>query len=199
ANMQCFTCKCSVVGDKGVGKTSMIITSATSQFPSEYVPNTCDPKEITGKIGTEDFMLQLIDLPVPLEYDRLRPPAYPSYDGYLICFSVIDPASFENVETKWLREAPSYIYNSSTPFVLIGTKADLRTDPDVVEKLAKNGSAPVTFKQGTMLAKKTKALKYIECSALTHENLASLPTELVSALQEQYLKRTKKKRECQVL
>ncbi len=34
------------------------------------------------------------------DYDRLRPLSYPSTDVFLICFSVMNPASFTNVKTK---------------------------------------------------------------------------------------------------
>ena len=34
------------------------------------------------------------------DYDRLRPLSYPQTDVFLVCFSVISPASFENVKEK---------------------------------------------------------------------------------------------------
>ena len=34
------------------------------------------------------------------DYDRLRPLSYPQTDVFLVCFSVITPASFENVKEK---------------------------------------------------------------------------------------------------
>ena len=34
------------------------------------------------------------------DYDRLRPLSYPQTDVFLICFSLVSPASFENVRTK---------------------------------------------------------------------------------------------------
>lgn len=34
------------------------------------------------------------------DYDRLRPLSYPQTDVFLICFSVVNPASFENVRAK---------------------------------------------------------------------------------------------------
>ena len=42
---------------------------------------------VSKKIGQED-------------YDRLRPLSYPQTDVFLVCFSVISPASFENVREK---------------------------------------------------------------------------------------------------
>ena len=40
------------------------------------------------------------------DYDRLRPLSYPQTDVFLVCFSVVSPASFENVKEKvcWLEK-----------------------------------------------------------------------------------------------
>ena len=35
------------------------------------------------------------------DYDRLRPLSYPQTDVFLICFSIVNPVSFENVRNKW--------------------------------------------------------------------------------------------------
>lgn len=37
------------------------------------------------------------------DYDRLRPLSYPQTDVFLVCFSLVSPASFENVKTKVMR------------------------------------------------------------------------------------------------
>ncbi len=34
------------------------------------------------------------------DYDRLRPLSYPQTDVFLVCFSSVSPASFENVKEK---------------------------------------------------------------------------------------------------
>lgn len=49
----------------------------------------------------------------------------------------------------------------------MGTQIDLRDDAATVEKLAKNKQRPVSSEQGEKLAKELKAVKYVECSALT--------------------------------
>lgn len=54
-----------------------------------------------------------------------------------------------------------------TPFLLVGTQVDLRDDASTIEKLAKNKQKPINCEQGERLAKETKAVKYVECSALT--------------------------------
>lgn len=54
-----------------------------------------------------------------------------------------------------------------TPFLLVGTQIDLRDDASTIEKLAKNRQKPVSSEQGERLARELRAVKYVECSALT--------------------------------
>jgi cell division control protein 42 len=51
--------------------------------------------------------------------------------------------------------------------LLVGTQVDLREDGQTYEKLAKNKQKPITPEMGEKLAKELKAVKYVECSALT--------------------------------
>ena len=67
------------------------------------------------------------------DYDRLRPLSYPQTDVFLVCFSLISPSSFENIKTKWIPEISHHCPN--VPFLLVGTKLDLRDDPETIAKL----------------------------------------------------------------
>ena len=56
---------------------------------------------------------------------------------------------------------------AKTPFLLVGTQIDLREDPSTMEKLQKSRQKSTSFEQGEKLARDLKAVKYVECSALT--------------------------------
>lgn len=79
------------------------------------------------------------------DYDRLRPLSYPQTDVFLICFSVVSPASFENVRAKWVPEVRHHC--PKTPVILVGTKLDLRDDRETLEKLKGHKMAPITYPQ----------------------------------------------------
>lgn len=66
---------------------------------------------------------------------------------------------------QWVPEITHHC--QKTPFLLVGTQVDLRDDATTIEKLAKNKQKPITFEQGEKLARELKAVKYVECSALT--------------------------------
>jgi Ras-related C3 botulinum toxin substrate 1 len=53
----------------------------------------------------------------------------------------------------------------------IGTKIDLREDKDVIGVLANSGLSPIKREQGIKMASKIRAVKYLECSALTQRGL----------------------------
>ena len=66
---------------------------------------------------------------------------------------------------QWVPEITHHC--QKTPFLLVGTQIDLRDDAGTIEKLAKNRQKPITYEQGEKLAKELRAVKYVECSALT--------------------------------
>lgn len=66
------------------------------------------------------------------------------------------------------------------PYLLVGTQIDLRDDTATVEKLAKNKQKPITQEQGEKLAKELRAVKYVECSALTQVSYIAFGNHCIS-------------------
>lgn len=68
----------------------------------------------------------------------------------------------------WLQWVPEISHHCPrTPFLLVGTQVDLRDDSNTLEKLAKNKQRALTCDSGEKLARELRAIKYVECSALT--------------------------------
>ena len=137
----------------------MPVSYTTNKFPSEYVPTVFDNYAVTVMIGGEPYTLGLFDTAGQEDYDRLRPLSYPQTDVFLVCFSVVSPPSFENVREKWIPEITHH--NPKTPFLLVGTQADLRDDPIAVERLQRSKQKPISIEQAEKLAKDLKVGTFI--------------------------------------
>lgn len=131
---------------------------------------------VSYRIGDEPYTLGLFDTAGQEDYDRLRPLSYPQTDVFLVCFSVTSPASFENVREKWFPEVHHHC--PGVPCLIVGTQTDLRDDPSVREKLAKQKMQPVRKEEGERMAKELGAVKYVECSALTQYKLKDVFDEV---------------------
>ena len=99
--------------------------------------------------------------------------SYPQTNVFAIVFSLIDPASFKNVVTKWYPEIQHYC--PGIPIVLVGMKLDLRDDNETIKTLKDQGLSPITFAQGLATAKEIDAAKYVEVSAVTTKGYDPTP------------------------
>ena len=171
--------KCVVIGDLGVGTTSLLITYEHGEFPTGYLPIHFDIHAIM-KVDELTYNLNVLDRAhsLDVEYpDLLRPLIYPNTDIFLVCFSVAEPASFKNVKEKWVPEFKRFC--PDTPFILLGTKVDLRGDRATLDKLAKKQEEVVSKEEGERMAESLKAAKYLECSALTQEGVKNIFDEAI--------------------
>ncbi len=103
--------------------------------------------------------------------------------------------TYDNVAKKWCPEVRQYVPNA--PILLIGTKIDLRNDPQLIAELASKGLSPITTAQGEELAAKINAAKYVECSALTQQGLKQVFDEAITLVLNQ--RKAVPKKKCLIL
>ncbi|XP_063061148.1 rho-related GTP-binding protein RhoG-like [Engraulis encrasicolus] len=171
--------KCVVVGDGAVGKTCLLISYTTNAFPSEYIPTVFDNYSSQVTVDSRTISLNLWDTAGQEEYDRLRTLSYPQTNVFIICFSIASPPSYENVKHKWHPEVTHHCPN--TPILLVGTKKDLRNDPEIQKKLKEQNQTTVSQQQGQALARQIQAIKYLECSALNQDGIKEVFADAVRA------------------
>jgi small GTP-binding protein len=137
----------------------MLIAYTINKFPEEHVPTVFDNYKAEVMVDSRQYTLGLWDTAGQEDYDRLRPLSYPGTDVFLVTFSITSPNSFENVKSKWVPEIQQHC--PKAPFILVGTKSDMRASyPD-----------SVTSAVATKVCNEFKGQKYMECSARTQEGL----------------------------
>ncbi|KAF7726993.1 Rho GTPase [Apophysomyces ossiformis] len=83
----------------------------------------------------------------------------------MLCFSVDDKDSLENIVHEWLDEVTNHCPDAK--LVLVALKCDLRDDPLV----RRHRANPVMYEeaksvQGVAVARSINAVRYLECSAM---------------------------------
>jgi small GTP-binding protein len=148
------TLKLVVIGDGAVGKTCLLVVYAKGSFPTEYVPTVFENYKCKVTVSNVEYNVQLWDTAGQEELVNVRQLSYPNTDVFLMCFSVADRTSYDNIKNKWVDEIKQYVKDPK--LLLVGTKEDLRDS-------AEN---PVTTAEGEALKAQIAAFDYIECSAI---------------------------------
>lgn len=174
--------KCVVVGDGDIGKESLLIayeTRVSQREPRKLLnqPTLFYNKSFIVTVDGEPINLFLWDTTGEEDYDALRRLSYPETDVFLICFSLVNPASFEHVSAMWHPELRKFCPN--TPIILVGTQLDLRDGG--VNSLSKWTLIPpkrypprVTSQEGQTMANEIGAVTYLECSADTEQGVEAV-------------------------
>jgi len=192
--------KCVCIGDGGVGKTCMLISYSTNEFPEEYVPTVFDNYYADVEVDGEKYNLSLWDTAGQEEYDRLRPLSYPYTDVFIVCYSVTSRSSLNNVVTKWVPEMRTHC--PDVPFIIIGSKCDIRTDKCEQQKIRKKELVCefASFRRAKEIGARLGAKHVAECSAKTQHGLKSVFDQAVkAALNAKHKEKTKKRKKCSLL
>ncbi|CEP17722.1 hypothetical protein [Parasitella parasitica] len=147
-----------VVGDGACGKTSLLSVFTRGYFPQVYEPtvfeNYVQDVEVNGKI----VQLSIWDTAGQEEFDRLRSLSYNDTHVIIVCYSIDNRDSLENIPNKWIEELQEGCPYAKT--ILVALKCDLRDDEVALKKIN-----PVLFEEGLQVARNIKAIRYLECSA----------------------------------
>ncbi|XP_045161951.2 ras-like GTP-binding protein RhoL [Mercenaria mercenaria] len=166
--------RCSIVGDSFVGKTTLI-----KQFLGEESTDGPIPTQLQilncsyflfmffsiGNIHTADgfYTVSIFDTTGQHDMDGLRHFPYAQSDTIIVCYSVIDRTSFNNVLQVWIPEIKKYTLKG-THIVLVATHCD-RIDIK---------SAAAIRSEGMSLAKKIGAFRFVEASKYDFETMSKL-------------------------
>ena len=167
--------KCIVIGDSGVGKSSLTNKATNNIFDDNYKA-TVGFEFFTFNIKINDTIikLQVWDTCGQELYRSLITNFYRNSSLALIVYSVTSERSFTNIDT-WLQELRTHS-NPDVKMILIGNKIDL-IEQRVISK-----------EQGELLAKKNNMNLFIETSAKAGINAQNTFVQMAYILYQDYLK-----------
>ena len=149
-----ITLKITVIGDAGVGKTSLLYVLVGHAFPTRYIPTIFEGLQLEREINKEAFKINIWDTAGQDEYDRLRPLSYSGANIIFLCFALDCQESFQNVTRKWIPEIRHYAPYAQ--IFLIGTKYDMYQH---------DNPNHVSYKEAQQLVIDQKLTCYTQCSA----------------------------------
>jgi len=173
--------KCTVVGDSGCGKSSLLraYTFPNQAFQKSYIPTSIEKFKTKVSRKGNDISIEFWDTGGHLDSNSLSK-AWEKTDCFLLCFNITAKESFDNIEVKWLREIQKSFPNAA--LYLVGCKSDLKEDKATIAKLKEKNQVPVSFKQAQDFAKKLSALGYLECSALSKTGVQEVFDEAITTI-----------------
>jgi len=163
-----FIYKICVVGNGGVGKTSMVLRYCENSFKESYLM-TIGSNFSTKTVELANHpqlqvKLQLWDLAGQKHFSFVRPPFYRGATGIIYVFDLSRRSSFADL-LEWRDEVEKVI--GQKPSILVGNKLDI----------ARQGHREVAEQEGEALKGEMHVMKYVETSAFK-----VLTLEIVKAL-----------------
>ena len=154
-----------VVGDGGVGKTSMIVRYIYDRFKSGYDPTLINNYTATVHLQDQDVEIDIGDTAGQEDYRALRDKYIADADVMLVVFSVAEALSLQAAENL-LEEIQLIRDEEHIKFVLAGNKCDI--DPSERQVVNADAEALAARYGG----------KFIETSARTNVGINEVFLEI---------------------
>jgi Ras-related protein Rab-11A len=156
-----FVFKIVVLGDAAVGKTSLINQYIEHSFQEDYKPtlgaNIIRKDVYVDKINA-NVRIIMWDLAGQEKYNVIRSMYFQGCVGALLVYDITRRATFETINSKWLRDFNKYVKKEGT-YILIGNKTDL------------SEQRVVSTEEGNSFGREINASDFIETSAKYGENV----------------------------
>ncbi|XP_004603822.2 ras-related protein Rap-2c-like [Sorex araneus] len=134
-----------LLGSVAVGKTALATQFACGRFPEQCEPSVEDLFSKVIEVNRAPALLEIVDTVGAEHLVTLKDLYIKNSDGFVVLYSVCSEASFEAVRP--LRARMGRLRGAkAVPLVLVGTKADLDADREVLPArgfaLAREWSCP---------------------------------------------------------
>ena len=101
-----------LVGENGIGKTSLVYALVGKRIPQEHIPTLMEIYCIElDQIQDQMVELVLTDTPGHDDYHKITQMALVNKDLVILCFSAIEKTSFESMSNKVSQEILLFVHN----------------------------------------------------------------------------------------
>lgn len=163
-----------IVGDPGVGKTSMMLRFIDDTFLEDTAPTSGGQpgKKRQIEVDGKNVEIILFDTDGQERFGNITCSLYQGMHGIIIAYDVNNTETFKAVE-NWVTEMERYARSEVVVF-MVGNKTDLdkrQVNAETAEKFAQDKGYP-----------------FMETSAKTGENVEELFSKLAQAMVSRYTK-----------
>lgn len=162
--------KICVVGNDGVGKSSLTLQFTQAHFPADFDPTVEDVynRDVELSDGSV-YSFQVLDTALQDEYSPLKDQQFSEADGFMLLYSVGDIDSFASV-TNYYRHITRVRSSTPPPMILVGTQAD----HDTYRVVTKN--------EGEQMSAELDIHSFGECSAKLNLGVTDVFTQLAQSI-----------------
>ncbi len=149
-----------LIGDSGVGKTSLIMRFTKNIFNEDFLNSIgVDFKSKDLNVEGKKIKLQIWDTAGQERYNAVNKNLFQKVQGVIIMYDITNRVSFENIN-KWLYLLSQNVSDKAK--ILVGSKLDLSEEKRIV-----------TEEEGQNLADKNN-MPFYETSSKTGENVEKI-------------------------
>lgn len=172
SNSSCdLSFKILLIGDSGVGKSSLLVTFISNSVDDLAPTIGVDFKIKSLRVGGKKLKLTIWDTAGQERFRTVTSSYYRGSHGIVLVYDVTRRESFNNLFDVWAKEVELYSTNPDCIKVLVGNKAD------------KESERVVSREEGLALAKELGS-EFMECSAKIRENVEKCFEELALKIME---------------
>ncbi|KAH9671142.1 ras-related protein RABC2a [Citrus sinensis] len=147
-----------LIGDSGVGKSSLLVSFISSSVDDLSPTIGVDFKIKLLTVAGKRLKLTIWDTAGQERFRTLTSSYYRGAQGIILVYDVTRRETFTNLSDVWAKEVDLYSTNQDCVKMLVGNKVD------------RDSERVVSREEGIALAKEHGSL-FLECSAKTRENV----------------------------
>ena len=157
--MSKYTFKISLLGDKNVGKTSIVTAYTQNEFSLTTLSTIGIDTSITKKIfDNVEYTFKIFDTVGQEKFNSISTTTIQMAVGFFMVFAVNNRESYERL-VNWINYIEDYVNLEEKVLFIIGNKTDVKPE-----------ERKVTKEEAKEIAK-SKNAKYFETSALTRKGI----------------------------